>query len=91
MPLVADAAYFHETVRRLAEFAEPRKPDLIVGAEARGFIFGGALAYLLGCGFVTARKPGKLPWQTVERDLRARVRHRQPRAARGCDPAPARA
>ncbi len=65
MPLVADAAYFRETVRRLAEFAEPRKPDFILGAEARGFIFGGALAYLLGCGFVTARKPGKLPWQTV--------------------------
>jgi adenine phosphoribosyltransferase len=65
MPLVADAEYFHETVRRLAEFAEPRKPDLILGAEARGFIFGGALAYLLGCGFVTARKPGKLPSETV--------------------------
>jgi len=65
MPLVADAEYFHETVQRLAEFAEPRKPDLILGAEARGFIFGGALAYLLGCGFVTARKPGKLPSETV--------------------------
>lgn len=65
MPLVADAAYFHETVDRLAEFARPRRPDIILGAEARGFIFGGALAYLLGCGFVTARKPGKLPWKTV--------------------------
>ena len=65
MPLVAEAAYFHETVERLADFARPRKPDLILGAEARGFIFGGALAYLLGCGFVTARKPGKLPWETV--------------------------
>jgi adenine phosphoribosyltransferase len=65
MPLVADAEYFHETVTRLAQFAEPRKPDLILGAEARGFIFGGALAYLLGCGFVTARKPGKLPSETV--------------------------
>ena len=39
---------------------------MILGAEARGFIFGGALAYALGCGFVTARKPGKLPWQTIE-------------------------
>jgi adenine phosphoribosyltransferase len=65
MPLVADAAYFHDTVERLADFARPRKPDIILGAEARGFIFGGALAYLLGCGFVTARKPGKLPWETV--------------------------
>jgi adenine phosphoribosyltransferase len=65
MPLVADAAYFRETVDRLVEFASPRRPDIILGAEARGFIFGGALAYLLGCGFVTARKPGKLPWETV--------------------------
>ncbi len=65
MPLVADAAYFHEAVERLADFARPRQPDIILGAEARGFIFGGALAYLLGCGFVTARKPGKLPWKTV--------------------------
>ena len=39
---------------------------MILGAEARGFIFGGALAYALGCGFVTARKPGKLPWETIE-------------------------
>ena len=34
---------------------------MILGAEARGFIFGGALAYEFGCGFVPARKPGKLP------------------------------
>ena len=37
----------------------------VVGAEARGFIFGGALAYLLKAGFVPARKPGKLPWNTT--------------------------
>ncbi len=37
----------------------------MLGAEARGFILGGALAYALGCGFATARKPGKLPWRTV--------------------------
>ena len=36
-----------------------------MGAEARGFIFGGALAYQLGAGFVPARKPGKLPWNTT--------------------------
>ena len=34
-----------------------------MGAEARGFIFGGALAYRFGAGFVPARKPGKLPWR----------------------------
>jgi adenine phosphoribosyltransferase len=65
-PLVADPAYFKETVDRLVEWAAPRRPDVILGAEARGFIFGGALAYALGCGFVPARKPGKLPWETVE-------------------------
>jgi adenine phosphoribosyltransferase len=65
MPLLADPEALHETVERLTEFAEPRKPDLILGAEARGFILGAALAYRLGCGFVAARKPGRLPWRTV--------------------------
>jgi adenine phosphoribosyltransferase len=65
MPLVADPAYFKATIDELTELAEPLRPDVILGAEARGFIFGGALAYQLGCGFVPARKPGKLPWETV--------------------------
>ncbi|MEX2646460.1 MAG: adenine phosphoribosyltransferase [Gaiellaceae bacterium] len=65
MPLLADAGALRETVDLLADWAEPRKPDLILGAEARGFITGGALACRLGCGFVAARKPGKLPWRTV--------------------------
>ena len=66
MPLVADPLYFRETIDRLEELARPKQPDIILGAEARGFIFGGALADRLGCGFVPARKPGKLPWKTVE-------------------------
>ncbi len=66
MPLLADREYLTETIRLLAEWSRPRQPDLILGAEARGFIFGGALAYELGVGFVTARKPGKLPRETVE-------------------------
>ena len=65
MPLLADAEAFRATVDRLAEFAGPRRPDLVLGAEARGFMLGGALAYRLGCGFVAARKPGKLPWRTI--------------------------
>jgi adenine phosphoribosyltransferase len=65
MPLLADPQSLRETIDALAEFAEPRKPDIVLGAEARGFILGGALAYRLGCGFVAARKPGKLPWETV--------------------------
>ncbi len=66
MPLIADATAFRASIDLLAEWARPRSPELILGAEARGFIFGGALAYELGCGFVPARKPGKLPWKTVE-------------------------
>ena len=65
MPLIGDADAFHATIEQLAEWARARNPDVILGAEARGFIFGGALAYELGCGFVPARKPGKLPWETV--------------------------
>jgi adenine phosphoribosyltransferase len=66
MPLIADAEYFAETIHRLAEWARPREPDLIFGAEARGFIFGAALAYAIEAGFIAARKPGKLPRETLE-------------------------
>jgi adenine phosphoribosyltransferase len=65
MPLLADPAALRQTVDELAAWAEPRQPDIVLGAEARGFITGGALACKLGCGFVAARKPGKLPWRTV--------------------------
>ena len=65
MPLLADPAAFKDAVDRLAEWAAPKEPDLILGAEARGFILGGALAYTLGCGFCAARRPGKLPWKTI--------------------------
>lgn len=65
MPLIADRDAFRLSIDLLGEWARPRRPDVILGAEARGFIFGGALAYALGCGFVPARKPGKLPWETV--------------------------
>jgi adenine phosphoribosyltransferase len=65
MPLLADAETLKQTIEEIAKWAEPRKPDIILGAEARGYITGGALACRLGCGFVAARKPGKLPWRTV--------------------------
>jgi adenine phosphoribosyltransferase len=65
MPLLADPDALREAVDRLTEFAAPRRPELVLGAESRGFILGGALAYRLGCGFAAARKPGKLPWRTV--------------------------
>ncbi len=65
-PLLLDGDALRYSVDRLAEFARERKVDLVMGAEARGFIVGAALAYALGVGFATARKPGKLPW-TVSR------------------------
>ena len=66
MPLIADPQYFGATINRLAEWSRPRNPELVLGAEARGFIFGAALAYALEAGFIPARKPGKLPRETVE-------------------------
>ena len=65
MPLLANAAALRQTVEELAEFARPLKPDIVLGAEARGFIFGSALAFELGIGFAAARKPGKLPYETI--------------------------
>ena len=65
MPLLADSACLQEVTDLIADWAEPRKPDVILGAEARGFILGATVAYKLGCGFVAARRPGKLPWKTV--------------------------
>jgi adenine phosphoribosyltransferase len=65
MPLLADPSALRDAVDRLADWAAPKEPDLILGAEARGFILGGALAYKLGCGFCAARRPGKLPWKTI--------------------------
>ena len=66
--------------------------DVVLGIEARGFIFAPALAYALGAGFVPVRKPKKLPAECVTRHLRPGVRHRQPgdaprrrrRRARAC-------
>ena len=65
MPLLADAEALQTAVDELAEWARPLEIDYVVGAEARGFILGSALAYNLGCGFIAARKPGKLPYLTV--------------------------
>ncbi len=64
-PLLLEPRAFDAAVDGLAAFARDRDIDLIVAAEARGFIFGGALARELGVGFVPARKPGKLPSETV--------------------------
>ena len=65
-PIMADAAALDEAVRRLADAARQHGPvDVVIAAEARGFLLGPAVARELGAGFVLARKPGKLPWETV--------------------------
>ncbi len=64
-PLLQDAESLRYAVDQMAEFGVGKKVDVVVGAEARGFILGAALAYTLGAGFVPARKPGKLPFLTV--------------------------
>jgi adenine phosphoribosyltransferase len=64
-PLLLDAAALDAAVTRLAGLVRPTAIDFVVAAEARGFILGGALARELGVGFVPARKPGKLPAETV--------------------------
>jgi adenine phosphoribosyltransferase len=64
-PLLLDPASLDEAVSSIAAFARPLRVDLVLAAEARGFILGAAVARELGVGFVPARKPGKLPGQTV--------------------------
>jgi adenine phosphoribosyltransferase len=64
-PVLADPAGLDAAVSGLAEQARPLDVDVVIGAEARGFLLGPALARELHAGFVLARKPGKLPHETV--------------------------
>lgn len=64
-PLLASPEGLRQTIDTLADAYVDAGVTKVMGAEARGFIFGGALAYRLGAGFVPARKPGKLPWNTT--------------------------
>jgi adenine phosphoribosyltransferase len=64
-PLLASPEGFRGAIDTIAEEFADAGITKVLGAEARGFIFGGALAYKLGAGFVPARKPGKLPGKTT--------------------------
>jgi adenine phosphoribosyltransferase len=64
-PLLASPEGFKEAIERMAEPYLKSRVTKVLGAEARGFILGGALACRLGSGFIPARKPGKLPWTTT--------------------------
>ncbi|HKN60221.1 MAG TPA: adenine phosphoribosyltransferase [Candidatus Acidoferrales bacterium] len=63
--LLKDKQGFHLLVSRLCDHYRGKQIDLVTGIEARGFIFGPALAYALGAGFIPARKPNKLPSRTA--------------------------
>ncbi len=65
-PLLQDRDAFQGCINRMAERLEKLSVDLVVGIEARGFIFGPAVAYRLKKGFVPLRKKGKLPWKTEQ-------------------------
>lgn len=64
--LVLNPEALRQVVDTLAERYAVNKPDAIVGIESRGFIFGSALAYVMGIPLVLARKPGKLPAETIK-------------------------
>ncbi len=63
--LLAHAQAWQATVRRLADAIRPRRPELLVGIESRGFLVAAPLALELGVGFVMVRKKGKLPGATI--------------------------
>jgi adenine phosphoribosyltransferase len=64
--LLKDKTGFAQLIDAFAAYYIDKKVDLVLGIEARGFIFGPALAYRLNAGFVPVRKPGKLPAETVK-------------------------
>jgi adenine phosphoribosyltransferase len=64
-PLLLDPNASHAALDALVDAARAREPELVVGIEARGLIFGAGIAHALGIGFAPVRKPGKLPSEVV--------------------------
>ena len=64
-PLLGDQQAFKECIEHFVQRYKSMNLDKVVGIEARGFIFAGALAFALGIGMVPIRKPGKLPYHTI--------------------------
>ncbi|SFD11971.1 adenine phosphoribosyltransferase [Clostridium uliginosum] len=66
--LIGEGESLKASIDMFVDYLKDKKIDLIVGPEARGFIFGVPVAYALGIGFVPVRKPGKLPGETISVD-----------------------
>lgn len=66
--LIGDGKMFKQSVDEFVNYLKDKKIDVIVGPEARGFIFGVPVAYAMELGFVPVRKPGKLPGETISVD-----------------------
>ena len=64
-PVLGDGATYRRVVDELVTRWKPAGVDHVVGIESRGFLFAAPLAYALGAGLSIARKPGKLPWETI--------------------------
>ena len=82
--LLKDKAGFARLIDALSENYIGKEIDLVLGMEARGFIFAPALAYRLNAGFVPVRKPGKLPAETVQGQLRPGIRQQRAGGAQRC-------
>lgn len=74
-PVLADARLFASAIELLTEKFKPGSVDVVVGIDARGFIFAAAAATHLHAGFVPVRKKGKLPYQTIEQDYALEYGH----------------
>ena len=64
-PILADSELFRQVIDLLADKTASYGAEKVVGIDARGFLFGAAVAYKLGLGFVPIRKKGKLPYKTI--------------------------
>lgn len=67
-PVLQNYLAFQEVIDRFVEFANEIKPDIIVGIESRGFVFGAPVALAMKIGFVPIRKVGKLPYETIREE-----------------------
>jgi adenine phosphoribosyltransferase len=65
-PVLSDPRLFRQVIDALAERWRAERVEQVVGIESRGFVLAAPLAYALGAGLTIVRKPGKLPWKTIQ-------------------------